>query len=101
MRNAARVDLNQESIVDGLRKCGIAVEIIGKPVDLLVWAKAFCPCCKAELPDGQVVPIEIKNPEGGRLTKDQIEFIARWPGRVPVVETLNEALREILREAMK
>jgi hypothetical protein len=92
------VDANQTEIVDGLRKCGISVENIKEPVDLLVWAKAFCPCCKAELPDGQVVPVEIKNPDGGRLTKAQVEFIARWPGKVHVVETLQEALRALLGE---
>jgi hypothetical protein len=46
-----------------LRRAGISVEIIGKPVDLLI-------CCR-----GETSVMEIKNPDGGdRLTKDQIEF---------------------------
>lgn len=86
MRLAAKVDRNQGEIVDGLRRCNIAVEVIGKPVDLLV-------VCR-----GETSLLEIKNPDGGRLTKDQVEFIARWPGKVFVVETLQEALTALMGE---
>jgi len=88
MRRAAKVDRNQAEIVDGLRRCGISVEFIGKPVDLLV-------CCR-----GETSLLEIKNPVDGRLTKDQVEFLARWPGRVHVVRTLNEALKALLGERL-
>ena len=90
MRNAARVDANQSDIVDGLRRCGIAVEYIKKPLDLLV-------VCR-----GETSLVEVKNPDGGRLTKDQVEFIARWPGKIHIVETLDEALRALMgEEAMR
>jgi hypothetical protein len=49
MRKAARVDDNQGVIVDALRRAGISVEIIGKPVDLLI-------CCR-----GETSVMEIKN----------------------------------------
>jgi hypothetical protein len=81
--------MNQAEIVEGLRRCNISVEVIGKPVDLLV-------CCR-----GETSLMEVKNPDGGRLTKEQVEFIARWPGKVHVVETLQEALTALLGEAMK
>jgi hypothetical protein len=72
-----------------LRRAGISVEIIGKPVDLLI-------CCR-----GETSVMEIKNPDGGdRLTKDQIEFIARWPGKVHIVRSVDEALRSVLGKAM-
>ena len=87
MRRAAKVDANQAEIVDGLRRCGISVEFIGKPVDLLV-------CCR-----GETSLLEVKT-EDGRLTKDQVEFLARWPGRVHVVRTLNEALKALLGERL-
>jgi hypothetical protein len=46
MRYARRTDLNQQEIVDALRKAGAIVEVIHEPVDLRVWADAakdkFC-----------------------------------------------------------
>lgn len=91
-RQAARVDNNQAEIVDALRRCGVSVEIIGKPFDLVV-------CCR-----GETSFVECKWPrptsEGGShgLTKDQVEFIARWPGKVHVVRSKEEAIREVLGE---
>ena len=90
MRRAARVDNNQQAIVDALKRVGVSVEIIGKPVDLLI-------CCR-----GETALLEVKNPDGGdRLTKDQVEFIARWPGKVHIAHSVEEALRLVLgAEAM-
>lgn len=87
MRRAAKVDANQPEIVNGLRKLGIAVEVIGKPVDLLICHR------------GETALLEIKNAYGkDQLTKDQVEFIARWPGKIHVARTLEEAVRLILGE---
>jgi hypothetical protein len=87
---AARVDDNQTGIVDALRAVGVSVEIIGKPVDLLLCHR------------GETLLMEVKNPDGkDRLTKDQVEFIARWPGKVHIVHSIDEALRAVLGEAMK
>ena len=90
MRRAARVDENQQAIVDALKRVGVSVEIIGKPVDLLI-------CCR-----GETALLEVKNPDGGdRLTKDQVEFIARWPGKIHIARSVEEALRLVLgAEAM-
>jgi hypothetical protein len=88
LRRAARVDENQTEIVDGLRRACIQVEVIGKPLDLLVCHR------------GETSLMEIKNPNGWRLTKDQVEFIARWPGKIHIVETLDEALKALLGKAM-
>lgn len=85
MRRAANIDKNQPEIVNGLRHLGVAVEIIGKPVDLLAYHR------------GQMFLIEVKNPDGfDRLTKDQVEFIERWPGPVHIVRNLDEAVRAVL-----
>lgn len=83
MRRAARVDANQQEIVDGLRKLGISVEIIEEPLDCLIWHR------------GEYALLEIKTP-GGRLTKAQVEFIQRWPGRIHIAESLTEAIELIL-----
>lgn len=96
MRRAARTDGNQKEIVDGLRRVGVSVEIIGKPVDLLIWHR------------GETALMECKDPrpssEGGAhgLTKEQVEFIGRWPGKLHIVRSLNEALTAVLgKEVMK
>lgn len=92
MRRAANIDKNQTAIVDALRRVGVSVEVIGKPLDLLV-------CCR-----GETSLVECKAPrptsEGGShgLTKDQVEFIARWPGKVHIVRSEDEAVRAVLGE---
>jgi hypothetical protein len=85
MRRAAKVDANQAAIVDALRRCCVQVEPIGKPVDLLICHR------------GETALMEVKNPDGrDQLTKDQIEFMARWPGKVHVVRSVDEAIRCVL-----
>lgn len=85
MRRAAKVDGNQQAIVDRLRQCCVSVEVIGKPVDLLVCSR------------GETMLIEVKNPDGkDTVTKEQAEFLARWPGKVFIVRTPDEAVRMVL-----
>lgn len=93
MRRAARVDDNQASIVKALRKCGISVEIIGKPLDLLVYNP------RRE----RTSLMEVKNADGkNEFTEEQIDFMARWPGPIDVVRTEHEALVAVLgADAMK
>lgn len=102
-RIAAKIDDNQPAIVKALKDVGVASESIGKPVDLLVWSKAFCPHCRGALPDGKTDIMEVKNPDGkNSYTKEQVEFIARWPGRILTARTPEEAVRLVLgEEAMK
>lgn len=87
MRRAANIDKNQPEIVSALRHIGVSVEIIGKPLDLLLWHR------------GEYSLMEIKNPDGfDRMTKDQVEFIARWPGRIHIVRSKEEAIRAVIGE---
>ena len=93
MRRAAKVDSTQAEIVKALQRCGVSVEVIGKPVDLLI-------CCR-----GVVSLMECKTPakDGGRdrLTQEQIEFIARWPAAVHIVRSPEEAIAAAVgQEAM-
>lgn len=89
MRRAANIDKNQPAIVSALRQLGIAVEIIGKPVDLLCWHR------------GRYYLLEVKNPDGfDRITKEQAEFMARWPGAVFIVRSVEEAIRAVVGEEM-
>ena len=105
MRRAAKIDLTQPAIVEALTRIGVAVEFIGKPLDLLVHSKAFCPHCHGELPKGKTELMECKDPsrEGWKdeFTKAQVEFIARWPGVIHVARSPEEAVRLVLGEAMK
>jgi hypothetical protein len=68
MRDAARVDANQEQIVSALRGAGAYVWIIGLPVDLLVGYK------------NHTFLVEIKTDSKKRLTKLQAEFFENWCG---------------------
>lgn len=87
MRRAAKVDGNQADIVRALRLIGVSVEIIGKPVDLLICHR------------GETRLIEVKNPDGSdRPTLAQIEFYQRWPGVVHIVRSPEEAVKMVLGE---
>lgn len=93
MRRNHRPDDNQDEIVKALRKIGVSVEVIGKPLDLLI-----CHRFETSL-------MEVKAPESkghaDEFTKDQIEFMARWPGKIHVVRTIEEAMTAVLgKEAM-
>ena len=68
MRHAARVDENQKTIVDALRKAGAFVWIIGLPVDLLVGYK------------DHTFLVEIKSTSKKRLTGLQADCFETWSG---------------------
>lgn len=89
LRHALKIDENQPEIIKALKAAGVQVEVIGKPVDLLL-------CCR-----GETSLMEIKAADG-RFTKDQVEFMARWPGKVFVARTPEEAVSQVLgAEVMK
>ncbi len=86
-RYAASTDLNQSAIVEALRAIGCDVEIIGKPVDLLVGYRKLN------------FLVEIKR-EGMRPRKDQKEqqeWIRNWRGQVRVCSTPDEAIRLVTK----
>lgn len=88
MRHALKIDENQPEIIKALKAAGVQVEVIGKPVDLLL-------CCR-----GETSLMEVKGADG-RFTKDQVEFMARWPGKIHVARTPEEAVAMVLgKEAM-
>lgn len=87
MRNAARTDANQAEIVRALKRVGVSVEYIKLPFDLVVFnhrtkETSFVECKTAD----------------GRLTKAQEEFMDRWPGKIFVVRSADEAVRQVLGE---
>lgn len=87
MRRAARTDTTQSDIVRTLRQLGIAVYVIKKPVDLLVWHR------------GVYSIVEVKGADK-RYTKEQKEFLERWPGKVHTVRTPDDAVRALVPEVM-
>ena len=91
--HAKRVDDCQKPIVDALRAAGIAVYVIGLPLDLL---------CAVRRPGGswRHVLLEVKDADG-RFTKTQAEFMAEWPGEIHVVRSPEEALRACFGDSMK
>ena len=90
LRRAARVDANQADIVAALRRCGISVEIVGQPLDLLI-------CCRGVTSLGECKSKRPTN-EGGShgLTKGQVEFLERWPGKVFHFTSPEQAVAEVL-----
>jgi hypothetical protein len=93
MRRAARVDANQSTIVEALRRAGASVQplhIIGKGCpDLLIGFRGRN--LLAEVKDGE------KPPSARVLTIDEMEWHARWRGEVYVVESVADAMR-LLRD---
>lgn len=85
MRHAARTDATHTEICKALRSIGVSVEYLKLPLDCLCWFR------------GRTFLLEIKTDEG-RLTKDQVEFIARWPGEVHVVRNSDEAIKAAIGE---
>ena len=87
MRKHGKVDDTQDGIVKVLRGIGVSVEILssvgdGFP-DLLVGFR------------GQNILLECKR-DSGKLTKDQLEWMAKWTGRRPqIVRSSHEALLAI------
>ena len=89
MRNAARTDGNQISIVEALRAVGAKVYYIKEPLDLLVAHR------------GRTILIECKLP-GEKASKTQQAFIDGWPAECHVVHNTQEALEAVLgKEAMR
>ena len=94
MRLASRKDTVQSSIVKGLRKCGFRVEVLGRPVDLMVCKTVYL------LPHATCWRLlEVKTPtQTGkrRKRKDQQEqdrFITETG--TPIVTSLEEALEAL------
>ena len=88
MRNAARADANQPSIIKALKAIGCQVINIKWPVDLVVSG--------GRLGD-QTLWIEVKMPgERESLTVAQKLFWQSWPGRKVVVTTEREAIEAVL-----
>lgn len=82
-----KVDANQAEIVEALRKAGASVQpihVVGQGVpDLLVgW-------------HGKTYLFEVKA-KGGKLTKDELTWLANWRGQAVTVHSVDEAL-EVLR----
>lgn len=83
MRYALRVDSNQTEIVDALLAAGYTVQVIGKPVDLMVGSPRTMKYMLME--------VKVAN---GKKTKFQKDFFERWAGYpVSLVDSPESALR--------
>ena len=87
-RYALRVDANQSAVVSALEAAGATVQIVGKPLDLLVGIR------------GKFMLIEVK--DGAKVksaqkpTKAQEKFFERFPGYPwSIVDGPEAALRAI------
>lgn len=84
MRFAARVDKNQQEIVETLRDAGCYVWVIGLPVDLLVGY------------NGRTYLVEVKDGPKKVLTRLQQDFFGKWiGGSLHRIDGPEDALRMI------
>lgn len=91
MRLRAKIDHNQNTIVQQLRQVGATVQslsTIGKGCpDILVGFR------------GNNFLLEIKNPEQAmsarKLTPDEEKFFETWEGQKAIIETIDQALKAI------
>lgn len=84
MRYAAKVDKNQQVIVETLRAAGAYVWIIGLPVDLVVGFKSH------------TFLVEIKQNAKSRMTPLQRDFFENWcGGTLARIDSPDAALRMI------
>jgi hypothetical protein len=83
VRRAARVDGNQQAIIDTLRALGCSVHDTSK------LGGGFPDLCIA-IDGHQTLLAEIKMP-GGRLTPDQKRFHASWKGKVVILTSVVDA----------
>ena len=88
---AAKIDANQNEIVDALRKIGCSVQIlssIGKGCpDILVGFKGLN--LLMEIKDGN------KPPGARNLTPDQVEWHGKWNGEVVIAESVDDAIQSV------
>lgn len=92
MRRAARTDATQKDIISALRRVGISAEYIKQPFDLVIFNPR----------NRETAFLECKTPrptsEGGGhgLTKAQQEFVSRWPGRIYIAMSPEDAVRQVI-----
>jgi hypothetical protein len=94
-RRANRTDSNHTAVMDALKRAGM------KPLSLASVGKG-CPDLAVGF-RGLTTLLEIKDgdkaPSARKLTADEIEFHATWPGHVAIVETPEEAITAVLAHA--
>lgn len=88
---AAKIDANQNEIVDALRKIGCSVQILSS-------VGKGCPDLICGF-NGLNLFIEIKDggkpPSARKLTPDQLVWHNKWNGQVVVVSTIDEAINAV------
>jgi hypothetical protein len=78
----AKVDANQKTIVDDLRKQGVRVEILGDPVDLFVWLPKY---------SWGFMEVKIIGSQA-KYTRSQLLWMANTAFPVAIAHTTDEAM---------
>lgn len=82
----AAVDVNQKVIIDALKAIGCDVQVISRPVDLLVGYRNHNFLIECKAPDTYYKGTEV-----------QRDFIRDWRGQVRVVQSADEAIRLVTK----
>jgi hypothetical protein len=92
-RYAQRVDDNQLEIVRELEQIpGVTVEVIGKPLDLLIGYRKMNFLVEVKRPD--------KAHRASAITDAQTKFLRRWTGQARIATSTEEILK-LLKEGYK
>ncbi len=70
---------------------GVSVYIIAQPVDLLIWH----PQSGYKIGDVKNAERKSKHKGGDQRTQAQKDFMAKWPGPVPLWESTEDVLRTL------
>ncbi len=79
----AATDANQKEIVDALLAIGCDVDIIGRPLDLLVGYRKLNFLIEVKIPGG----------ENRKCDQEQRDWIKNWRGQARVVTTPEQAIK--------
>ena len=92
----ARQDTTQGAVVAALRSLpGCTVEVIGRPLDLLVGWRGVTVLAEVKQPPG---PRGGTSDLGQRLRPSQRAFVERWRGAPPLVLTVDNCIEKITAE---
>lgn len=92
-RTATRPDTDQPEIVKRLKQAGFSVELIGRPLDLLIGREGVTLLAEVK---GRPGPKGGVSGKGRQLRDSQRKFIEEWRGSRPLVLVLDSCVEKAL-----
>lgn len=93
-RSMTRPDADQQAILKKLKAAGFSVELIGRPLDLLIGKNNVTLLAEVK---GRPGPKGGVSGKGRQLRPSQVKFFETWKGSQPVVLTLDDCVETATR----